>query len=124
MKNPPYHSCTGDREDLLPIKRADEGTRTHNRPLTKRLLYRLSYVGALEILLPGARHYTKSGGWGQGFCEECFCEEQDQSSAVTKGRRPVRAGQHGSPQNPALARPGIRPLSLLLQRSMIPLFRA
>ena len=79
----------------------------------------LSYVGALEILLPGARHYTKSGGWGQGFCEE-----QDQSSGVTKGRRSVRTSQIGSPQNPAPARPGIRPLSLLLQRSMSPLFRA
>ena len=79
----------------------------------------LSYVGALEILLPGARHYTKSGGWGQGFCDE-----QDQSSAVTKGRRSVRAGQFGSPQNPAPARPGTRLRSRLSRRSMTPLFRA
>jgi hypothetical protein len=70
IQNFPINCTNGDREVTLPIKRADDGNRTHNRPLTKRLLCRLSYVGVLNVLLPGARHYTKSGVWGQGLDDE------------------------------------------------------
>ena len=32
---------------------ADDGNRTHNRPLTRRVLYRLSYVGGITPALSG-----------------------------------------------------------------------
>ena len=57
--------------DRQPSTEADDGNRTRNLPLTRRLLCRLSYVGnkLIKFLRKGEWHYTRGVTLRQGiFC--------------------------------------------------------
>ncbi len=61
---PPLATWLTAQENQVASSGADDGNRTRNLPLTRRLLCRLSYVGT-----PFRRRsdYTKGFDFGQGF---------------------------------------------------------
>ena len=70
------HSVAGSRSrpigfspDRQPSTEADDGNRTRNLPLTRRLLCRLSYVGnkLIKFLRKGEWHYTRGVTLRQGI---------------------------------------------------------
>ena len=50
-----------------PGPQADDGNRTHNLPLTRRLLCRLSYVGGFKVQPQSVKHYTRGVYLRQAF---------------------------------------------------------